>query len=200
MIRTIKARPEHAPQIASLVMTAMTDECCQNLAGEGNTLADFARLISSLAAADVSQYSYRNTIVAVDDGGKVCGAVVSYDGGRLLELRHPFIDGAARLLGRDMSGMDEETAAGEWYIDSLAVVPSERGKGIAHQLLEGAIRRARQAGLPAALLVDKGNPRAERLYRSLGFEHAGDTTWGGHEMRHLVRPLDSDGATKPNKQ
>ena len=40
-------------------------------------------------------------------------------------------------------------------------------------------------GLPAALLVDKGNPKAERLYRSIGFEYVEDAMWGGHEMRRL---------------
>ena len=43
--------------------------------------------------------------------------------------------------------------------------------------------------LPAALLVDKGNPNAERLYRSVGFEYCNDAMWGGHEMRHLRCPI-----------
>ena len=45
--------------------------------------------------------------------------------------------------------------------------------------------RAADHGLPAALLVDKGNPKAERLYRSIGFEYVEDAMWGGHEMRRL---------------
>jgi DNA-3-methyladenine glycosylase I len=35
------------------------------------------------------------------------------------------------------------------------------------------------------LLVDKGNPQAEHLYHDVGFRHVGDSTWGGHEMKHL---------------
>ena len=75
------------------------------------------------------------------------------------------------------------------YIDSRAVRADQRGTGIDHKLLNAAIDRATEAKLPAALLVDKGNPTAERLYRSLGFEYADDAVWGGHAMRHLVRPL-----------
>ncbi|MGN1235835.1 MAG: zinc ABC transporter permease, partial [Bacteroidaceae bacterium] len=42
-------------------------------------------------------------------------------------------------------------------------------------------------GLPqTGLLVDQGNPKAEKLYRSLGFEEANQTTWGGHAMKHLT--------------
>lgn len=189
MTTITQARREHADAIAQLVMTAMSDECCLNLAGEGHTLHDFYVLISRLAAAEVSQYSYHNAIVALDADGKVCGSVVSYDGGRLHELRDAFIKGAAELLGRDFTDMDDETSVGEWYIDSLAVRADQRGKGIAHKLLNAAIDRATEAELPAALLVDKGNPAAERLYRSLGFEYADDAVWGGHAMRHLVRPL-----------
>ena len=169
----IEATQQHAPVIANLIMMAMTDECCLNLAGEGRTVADFARLMNQLTAADDTQYSYRNTLLAVTDEGEVAGAIVSYDGAKLHELREAFIEGARREFGVDHSGMDDETAAGEWYLDSLAVFPQFRGQGMANH------------GLPAALLVDKGNPKAERLYRSIGFEYVEDAMWGGHEMRRL---------------
>lgn len=189
-VRIEPAQACHAPAIARLVMMAMTDECCLNLAGEGNTLADFARVMGQLTAATHTQYSYRNTLVALDDDGEVAGAVVSYDGARLRALRQAFIEAAAREWNVDHSAMADETQAGEWYIDSLAVLPRHRGQGIAHRLLQGAIARATEAGLPAALLVDKGNPKAERLYRSVGFEYVDDATWGGHPMRHLrTRPV-----------
>ena len=38
----------------------------------------------------------------------------------------------------------------------------------------------------AGLLVDKGNPKAEKLYIRVGFEYSNDATWGGHPMKHLV--------------
>ena len=82
--------------------------------------------------------------------------------------------------------MDAETEAGEFYLDSLAVSSSFRGKGIAKQLLAAAIEKARELGIPkVGLLVDKGNPRAEKLYTKVGFEYVNDTVWGGHGMRHL---------------
>ena len=39
------------------------------------------------------------------------------------------------------------------------------------------------------LLVDKGNPKAERLYADMGFEYVNDAVWGGHSMKHLRYPL-----------
>ena len=54
-MKITQATPNHATDIAQLVMMAMTDECCLNLAGEGNTLDDFARVMNRLTATDNSQ-------------------------------------------------------------------------------------------------------------------------------------------------
>ena len=184
-IKIQEATQAQSGDIARLVMMAMTDECCQNLAGPHGTLDGFALLMNRLTASVGTQYSYINTLVAVADDGAVMGAVVSYDGARLHELRAAFIEGARTSLGIDHSGMDDETRPGEWYIDSLAVYPQYRGNGVAHALLAAAADRAAAHGLPAALLVDKGNPGAERLYRSVGFAYVEDAEWGGHAMRRL---------------
>lgn len=191
------ASPHHAPAIATLIMQAMTDDCCQFLAGPDHTLADFRDMMLALVEMDDSQYSYRNALVALDDeasGGDlatapVAGTVVGYDGADLRRLRRRFQEEALRQLGMDYSQMDDETEAGEFYLDSLAIYPEYRRRGIARQLLKRASEYAASLNLPAALLVDKGNPNAERLYRSVGFEYCNDAMWGGHEMRHLRCPI-----------
>lgn len=101
-------------------------------------------------------------------------------------MRRRFQQEALDKLQMDYSQMDDETQEGEFYLDSLAVYPEYRGRGIAKQLLKRFIDHAASISLPAALLVDKGNPNAERLYKSIGFVYANDAMWGGHEMRHLV--------------
>lgn len=179
------ARKDEARLVATMIMEAMNHECCQNFAGEGHTLADFHRMMSELVEMERSQYSYRNTMVA-DVGGKVAGILVCYDGALLRPLREAFIAAAREHLGRDFSRMDDETQAGELYLDSLCVLGEYRNRGIATALLRSSMKRAREIRLPAVgLLVDKGNPSAERLYNSLGFRCVDETMWGGHEMRHL---------------
>lgn len=167
-------------------MQAMNYECCQYFAGPDHTLAEFEAMITKIVEAENSQYSYRNTLVALDDDGTVAGICVSYDGKDLHTLRKAFIDAAKSAFGRDFSGIDDETQAGELYADSLAVEERYRRRGIASKLLQATKEKAAKLGLPAVgLLVDKGNPNAERLYRANGFEYVNDSTWGGHEMRHL---------------
>lgn len=172
--------------IARLIMQAMNSDCCCNFMGPGYTLDDFERTMTELVLRNDSQYSYLNTTVAYDIDGSLAGICVAYDGAQLKKLRKPFIEAMQKNFNRDFSQMKEETSEGEFYIDSLAVNEVFRGKGIATKLLKATIGKAHSLGINAVgLLVDKGNPKAERLYNRLGFEFVNDTVWGGHEMRHL---------------
>lgn len=191
------ARKPQSSEIAKLIMIAMDHECCQYFAGNNHTLAEFERMMTRLVASDRSQYSYRNTRTALDDDGKVIGICVSYDGAALHSLREAFIEEAKNAFGRDFSDIDDETAPGELYIDSLAVDEEWRHQGIATALLADTVRKAKKLRLPAiGLLVDYGNPDAERLYTQVGFRWVGNSTWGGHPMKHLQIQFYQDDATK----
>ncbi len=186
MIEIREASKSQAAEIASLIMTAMTDDCCLYFCGEGYGLEDFRKMMTMLVEHEESQYSYRNTLVAMDED-KVVGISVSYDGGRLHELRRAFIEAAKEQIGKDHSGMDDETQAGELYLDSFAVLPEYRRQGIARKLLLATKERANYLGLPCVgLLVDKDNSVGEALYTSVGFHYVNDNQWGGHPMKHLI--------------
>ena len=210
MIEILEATKSQAAEIARLIMTAMTDDCCLYFCGEGygledltsgracsrsaeqaslrrsRLLASFYKMMTMLVEREDSQYSYRNTLVAMD-AERVVGIAVSYDGGRLHKLRRAFIEAAKEHIGKDHSDMDDETQAGELYLDSLAVLPEYRRQGIARKLLLATKERADRLGLPCVgLLVDKDNPVGEALYTSVGFQYVNDNQWGGHPMKHLV--------------
>ena len=76
-------------------MTAMTEDCCQYLAGKEHTLDDFYHMMLDLVLMDDSQYSWRNAFVAVDEEATegnveyapVAGAIVGYNGADLHRLR-----------------------------------------------------------------------------------------------------------------
>lgn len=149
MIEIREATKNLAPEIADLIMMAMTDECCLYFCGEGYGLDDFRKMMVSLVEAEVSQYSYKNTLVAMASG-KVVGIAVSYDGGRLKRLRRAFIAAAKEYIGKDHSGMDDETQPGELYLDSLAVLPEYRRMGIARKLVSATKREQNGCTFPVS--------------------------------------------------
>ena len=185
-MRIEKARKEKAAQFARLIMLAMSYDCCRFFAGPDHTLDDFQCMMTRLVERDDSQYSYLNTEVAVAEDGELMGICVTYDGGQLHRLRKAFVSAALEVFGIDYSKMDDETQAGELYVDSLAVVEKFRNQGVATALLRSAVQKAEQMQLPAVgLLVDADNPCAERLYQNVGFAYVNDAVWGGHVMHHL---------------
>lgn len=143
------------------------------------------RLFTALAARPDSQYSYRNALKAVTDTGATAGVIVTYDGGRLHTLQQAFRDEFGLATGRRPDRLTEETVPGEWYIDSLAVFPGYRRRGVARDLIESAIRRA-PSGLTPALLCAKDNPDARKLYLSLGFGPRGERPFFDEMMDLLV--------------
>lgn len=187
MIEIKEAVIEQAAEIADLIMTAMTDECCLYFCGEGYGLEDFRKMMTMLVEREDSQYSYRNTLVAMDDS-RIAGISVSYNGGLLHQLRRAFIEGAKEYLGKDHGNMEDETQAGELYLDSLAVLPDYRRQGIATSLVLATKKRADLLGLLyVGLLVDTANPKGQLFYDSIGFRQVDENRiWGGHSMKHLI--------------
>ena len=178
------ARQEEADRIAGLFMLAWpVDEIM-----ESNKISyeELHASITHIAACRETVYSYENTVVAeVDD--KVVGAMCGYDGADYQRLKQPIID----TLGKD-SGFAElmETEAGEFYLDSVGVLPEYRGRGIASRLFEAQCERAASLGHKVAgLIVDEDKPQAEALYIRLGFKYLDDKDFFGHTMKHMVRNL-----------
>lgn len=181
----IAARKSDAPAIGSAIIEAVGEDICLGLAAPDHTLDDVRTLFTRLALLDDSQYSYRNALVALDDSGEVMGVCVAYDGAGLYDMRELFFSYVREMLGKEMTGIDDETDASEFYIDTLAVKPRYRGQGVASALLRAMIERARAMGKPAGLLVDKDNSRARRLYEKIGFGFVGERPFCYVMMDHL---------------
>ena len=168
-----------APFIAKGVAMAIGDESIRFYCGE-----DYLSVLEGIAALEISQYSYRNALIAEADGLAV-GVAVSYDGGRLEELRTPTLRHIFETVSKNHQ-IPDETGPGELYLDTLAVLPGFRGKGIGGMLIEATKERAKDLGLPAVgLLVDFDNATAQKLYAGHGFTQAGDGDFLGHPMHHL---------------
>ncbi|RYZ29218.1 MAG: GNAT family N-acetyltransferase, partial [Sphingobacteriales bacterium] len=82
--------------------------------------------------------------------------------------------------------LEEETQAGEVYLDSLGVDPGQQGKGIGSKMLKFLIEMyVFSQHQTLGLLVDKHNQDAKRLYLKLGFKVVGDKYFAGKELEHL---------------
>ena len=173
-IRIREAVAADAPFVALVVLMALHYDESHPLYG----------IFKELAARTDAQYSYCNALIAEVDG-EVAGAIVGYDGARLYELREPLLLLVRKHQGRELD-IEDETSAGEFYIDSLAVLPRFRGCGVGRSLLTAAAERAFAAGHErVGLIVDFDNPRAEALYASIGFKRVNPTTFLGHDMWHM---------------
>ena len=142
--------------------------------------------ITLVAANEETIYSYENTLVAEIDG-KVAGAMCAYDGADYQRLKQPIVD----VLGADSGfALLKETEAGEFYLDSVGVLPEYRGRGIASSLFEAQCERAASLGHKVVgLIVDVDKPQTEALYARLGFTYLDDKDFFRHTMRHMVRNL-----------
>lgn len=191
--KIIPARRADADSIASAIIAAVGEEIAQGLAGSKERMPLVVETFRRLAARDDSQYSYRNSLVALDEEGNVAGVIVSYDGEELRYLRKAFVRVANEVLGMDIKEGDipDETSPDEIYLDSLCVFPPYRGKGIAKMLIKAAADAHKKSGKPLGLLVDYDNPRARRLYSSLGFKSVGERPFAGTVMEHMQLATDS---------
>ena len=143
----------------------------------------FAELVCS---RDDVLYSARNTIIAEVDGRRA-GMLTSYVGSEYAKMRDVTFEILKREMGLEFPGMDDETQPGEYYLDSVALLPEYRGKGLGTQLIRYAMDEGIKTGLTLTLVVDPANDKARRLYESLGFKEAGTLFLFGHDYTRMVK-------------
>lgn len=130
-------------------------------------------------------YSWKHTLVAEMEGVGV-GTLTCYDGADYCAMRAVTFPIIAQNSGHDYSDMEMETEPGEFYLDSLAVLPEYRNRGVATALLEAGIGRARQLGIAlATLVVSLEKPAVQRLYESMGFRFFQEMFLFGERYRKM---------------
>ena len=130
--------------------------------------AIFEHLIE-ICRMDDTLYSYCNTRIAEVDGRPV-GALVAYDGACYAKMREKTFGLVQQTSGMDLSRNAMETGPGEFYLDSMAILPDYRGVGIGKMLMRDRMEFALNNGFQkVTLLVDKDKPRLQEYYQSEGF-------------------------------
>ena len=153
-VEIISARPEDTDFIAWIV-------------AQGMHMDGVPPFLKELGARDDTLYSWQNTRLLQCDG-KLAGGLVSYDGSTHEERRrNTWVMPDGRLLS---SGDVPETTAGEYYLDSLAIVPEFRGHGLWRLLFDDAVGMAKGKGFHRVTLIcDESYPKLAQRYTSYGF-------------------------------
>ncbi len=96
--------------------------------------------------------------------------------------------------------MEPECLPGEFYLDSMAILPEFRGRvyeyagstdRIGHLLMLDGIEEGRRKGFSRiSLIVDKAKPRLKTYYSALGFRPDGEILFFGHLYGRMVKELD----------
>ena len=178
MIRT--ATPNDAPLVAPLIYQAMP-EVLTKLIGTDNKKEGIL-FLERLFTQEKNQYSYQNTLI-YEKNNEILGSLVYYNGALIDMLSQSVFDFVKKEYGRTMT-LEKETSAGEYYIDTLSVVPKAQGKGIGSSLFFHLKELLK--GETIGLLVAMDNPQAEKLYNRLGFIYQDIKLLGGSPYKHLI--------------
>jgi ribosomal protein S18 acetylase RimI-like enzyme len=159
-----RAMPEDAAVLAELVNYAgegMPLYLWEKMAAPGETAWDVGR---KRAARESGSFSYRNAVV-IEQDGRCAGALIGYA-----------IADAPAPIGDDLPPMFvplqelENLAPATWYVNVLAVVPQQRGRGLGSRLLEQADATGRALGKRGmSVIVSDINAGARRLYERHGY-------------------------------
>ncbi|MCM1406278.1 MAG: GNAT family N-acetyltransferase [[Clostridium] fimetarium] len=145
---------------------------------------DYLTVMNEIIKTSGTQFYYHNALIAEVENIPA-GAVIGYDGGLLKQLK----DKTFSVINKYHSELEPsgaETGEGEFYLDSIGVLPQFRGYGVGSKLLTAMCEKAFSLGhRVVGLSVDNENPAAERLYVGIGFKCVGEQTFLGHTLKHL---------------
>ncbi|NHN31649.1 GNAT family N-acetyltransferase [Paenibacillus agricola] len=184
MIR--KAQKQDSEKAAVLIYDAIQD-IAHVLTGERHKKKVFEQL-ERYFCQEVNRLSFQNCLVKTIDDIPV-GIIVAYQGKAAIKLDEPI-----RAYLRDLTGkeptIDPEADAADYYIDTVSVNPEFRGRGFGTELLLDAIHYAEAQGHPTVSLnVEENNPKARKLYESLGFSYKKTVMINQHKYSYLVKQL-----------
>ncbi len=178
-----RATIEDSTAIAPLLLSAMEDIIFDFIGKENyNSAIDF---LTIMVAKSSNQYSYENCWVVENDMKKIVAAANVYDGANLSSLRVPVAQEIATRFSKYFQP-ENETNAGEIYIDSIGVSLQQQGKGVGSKLLQHLIMEyVHHQKQTLGLLVELDKSQAKQLYLKLGFELVGKKTLAGKQLEHF---------------
>lgn len=180
-----KANIEDAPLIARCVLDAV---------GVRDFNSDYDKALLEAIKAECmrtdSLYSFTHSSIAELDGEAV-GCVVAYPGEIYPEARKGTWERINAAIGDESSdSSDYETGAGEYYLDTLVVLPKYRGHDFGRLLVGAAIEQARTERYDRiTLIAEADHPHLIAYYESMGFNRESTLTFLGEKYYKMALTL-----------
>ncbi len=160
-----QATPADAPALADLVHFAsegLALHIWTKVAGPDGNPWEIGR---ERARRETGSFSYRNAVVAEDDGSHIAAGLIGYP---LPDRPEPIPEGMPAMFV-PLQEL-ENLGPGTWYVNVLAAYPQDRGKGHGAALLTIAEQLAADTGHRGlSIIVSDANEGARRLYERCGY-------------------------------
>lgn len=157
--------PEHRDQAVNLFWQAFSQKLAPIMKPEAKAMA----FLKSVMAPDhaISAMDEKGRLLGIAGYKTSCGAFI--DGG-LVELRSVYGAWGGWWRGMVLSLLERDIEPDTLLMDGIFVDAAVRGRGVGTVLLNAVAETARQHGLSKVRLdVIDSNPRARKLYETLGF-------------------------------
>ena len=206
MIEIRKARPEDASFLADAILIAGRAHVKKGIWEVilGGAEEECLRFLRNLSITHIPHLFHHSCyLIAEEESGHFpVGSLGGYDAkksgyqalrqaipevARKLNLSPQAMNASAERAARILSCLPKEIA-GAWVIDSVATLPSHRGKGVAGELLKRILEEGKDHGYSKAQVnMYIGNIPALNLYLKYGFELVEEIRDGYFE-RHIGSP------------
>jgi ribosomal protein S18 acetylase RimI-like enzyme len=194
MIREAKIEDQH---VVTLIVHAAIGDLVNVFTGSWEMKEALAQMAQLFTTPD-TRFSKEHWSI-IEREGVVAGGIMSYPAEDMYRLNA----GVVRVMKDNFKGAPDELGLlqsrimdsreafdDEYYIDSLAVLPVFRGKGVGKELIAHAEEKGKVAGYKKiSILAEKDNDTAYNLYKKLGYVHDCDLQVLGHDFSHMVKEV-----------
>lgn len=196
-----RAKIDDAHEAAELICMAW-EEAAYVLAGTTNKL-EVREVIENFFKQPKNVLSYQYIDVAEGKNG-IAGLVLSFPWDFTTRLNKPIVEELPDIYKSSEENFKDkvipmiktiEAKPNEYYVDSVAVYPQYRGRGIAGELLKVAKIKSSTYGFDKiSLIVKPGNKAAINLYKNHGYATRGYITLAGKKYLSMVKSVDQEKA------
>lgn len=143
---------------------------------------------TEICAENFGLYSWTNALIITEENRSI-GCIISYPGDKYVAMReHTWPRLWTDIDPELMRITPLETAPGEYYLDSMAILPEARGRRLGRELMEAAMERGRMLGYDRfGLIVDVDKPHLRNYYADLGFADAGSIRFFTHTFIKMTK-------------